>query len=197
MSGAALLAVLDDLAALRIEIFRAFPYLYDGDATYERSYLTVYAQSADALVVGAFAGDRLVGAATAAPMADHDAEFARPLQARGLDIGGIYYFCESVLLPAWRGRGIGHAFFERREERARALGYAMACFCAVVRPDDHPARPPDYSRLDPLWRGHGFTPVPGLIGHFDWREPGDLGESGHPMQYWSKWLERRDPITAG
>ena len=44
LSGAALLPHLDAVAALRIAVFRDWPYLYDGDAAYEREYLDAYAQ---------------------------------------------------------------------------------------------------------------------------------------------------------
>ena len=59
---------LDDLARLRITVFRAFPYLYDGDMDYERRYLATYLEADGAFVAGAFDGDELVGAATAAPL---------------------------------------------------------------------------------------------------------------------------------
>lgn len=190
LSGASLAGALDDLADLRIAIFRDFPYLYDGSGAegraYERHYLSAYGQSTDAIVVGAYAGDRLVGAATAAPMADHADAFAQPFRARGIDIGGIFYFGESLLLPDWRGHGIGHAFFDRREAKARALGFAFTSFCAVVRPADHPARPAGYSPLDPFWRKRGYAPVDGLVAHFDWKDMGDMVESRHPMQFWMK-----------
>lgn len=52
LTGEALGAALDDVARLRIEVFRAFPYLYDGDAAYERAYLQTYRDSADAILVG-------------------------------------------------------------------------------------------------------------------------------------------------
>lgn len=139
-------------------------------------------------MVGAFAGDQLVGAATAAAMSDHAPEFAAPFRDRGMDIGAIYYFGESLLLPQWRGHGIGHAFFDRREAKARNLGFSLAAFCAVVRPPDHPARPKGYSPLDPFWRKRGFAPADGLIGSFAWQDVGDAEESEHPMQFWLKRL---------
>lgn len=196
LTGAALDAALDSLGELRIAVFRDFPYLYEGDAAYERDYLSAYAASEGAIIVGAFDGGRLVGAATAAPMADHAAEFAQPLRDRGMDIGRVFYFGESVLLPDYRGRGIGHAFFDRREAHARDRGFAFASFCAVLRPADHPARPDGYRPLDPFWRGRGFAPVEGLIGHYDWRDVGEAGESSHAMQFWMKSLDGGPLSTA-
>lgn len=99
LTGPALEDQLDALADLRITVFRDWPYLYDGDRNYERDYLAAYVRSEQAVVVGAFSGERLIGAATAAPMADHAPEFAEPFRARGMDIASLYYFGESVLLP--------------------------------------------------------------------------------------------------
>jgi GNAT superfamily N-acetyltransferase len=188
LSGAALADRLDDLAALRIAVFRAFPYLYDGDATYERGYLKAYAESRDAIVIGALDGERLVGAATAAPTEDHASEFAAPFEVRGHDLTDILYFGESVLLAEYRGQGIGHAFFEGREDHARALGRSLATFCAVVRPADHPTRPADYAPLDGFWRKRGYEPVAGLTTTFDWKDVGEAAETAKPMQFWMKRL---------
>lgn len=43
--GTAVTPYIADLARLRIEVFRAFPYLYEGSEDYEVSYLATYAQS--------------------------------------------------------------------------------------------------------------------------------------------------------
>ena len=62
LSGAALLPHLDDVAKLRIAVFRDWPYLYEGDVGYERDYLAAYAQSPNSVVVLARDGDQVVGA---------------------------------------------------------------------------------------------------------------------------------------
>lgn len=186
MNRAELEAAIDDVARLRIEVFRAFPYLYDGDLDYERRYLRPYLDSPDAIVVGAWDEERLVGVSTGTPMEDHADEFAAPFAAQGHDLGAIFYCAESVLLPAYRGRGVGGAFFDRREEKARALGRKRACFCAVIRPADHPARPADYQPLDRFWRKRGYAPVEGLTARYSWRDLGDGAETEKPMQFWMR-----------
>ena len=188
LTGADLTAALPALARLRIEVFRDFPYLYEGTLDYEAGYVAKFAQADGAVIVGAFDGDRIVGAATAAPMAGQLDAFAEPFRARGHDIAEIFYFGESVLLPAYRGRGIGHAFFDRREAHARALGFPVATFCAVVRPDDHPMRPAGYMPLDAFWRKRGYAPVEGLVGQFGWRDVGAAEETQKPMQFWMRRL---------
>ncbi|WP_126975072.1 GNAT family N-acetyltransferase [Frigidibacter oleivorans] len=188
LTGPALQAALDDVARLRIAVFRDWPYLYDGDLDYERRYLEGYHNSPGAVVVGAFDGDRLVGAATGTPMEDHAAEFGAAFAGQGVDLSAIFYCAESVLLPDYRGRGIGHAFFDKREAHARALGRTQAAFCAVMRPEDHPARPPGYRPLDAFWRGRGYAPLPGVVARFGWKDLGEAAESDKPLQFWMRAL---------
>jgi GNAT superfamily N-acetyltransferase len=188
LTGAEIGAALGDLAQLRITVFAAYPYLYDGDAAYEAEYLAEYAAAADAVLVAAFDGARIVGAATAAPMIHQKAEFREPFAARlavlGLDVDRLFYFGESVLLPEYRGQGIGHAFFDHREAQAKACGATAACFAAVIRPDDHPARPEGYVPHDAFWTKRGYAVVPGLVTELAWKEHGEEGESLKAMQYW-------------
>jgi len=120
LTGERVAAALDDVARLRIAVFRDFPYLYDGDMAYERDYLRAY-QGPGAIVVTARAGERLVGASTGAPMEDHAADFAAAFAPTGLDLAQIFYCAESVLLAECRGQGAGHAVFHRRHAQARAL----------------------------------------------------------------------------
>jgi GNAT superfamily N-acetyltransferase len=186
LTGAAIGPVLDDLARLRIKVFREFPYLYDGDLDYETWYLGRFAAAPDALVVGAFVDERLIGAATAVPLVQEHGHFQAPFRAHGIDPATVFYLAESVLLPAWRGRGIGHAFFDAREAAGRRLGFGTAAFCTVVRPADHPLRPGGYRPLDAFWRKRGYLPVEGLTTHFPWKDLGEAAETAKPMQFWSK-----------
>ena len=184
LTGAEVAAALDDLARLRIAVFAAYPYLYDGDAAYEADYLREFAAAPDAVMVAAFDGEKIVGAATASPMAAQRAQFQAPFAARGLNVARLFYFGESVLLPQYRGHGVGHAFFDHRETRAREFGANAACFAAVIRPDDHPARPAGYQPVDAFWRKRGYAPMPGFVTELAWKEHGEAEESPKPMQYW-------------
>lgn len=186
LTGAEIAGALGDLAVLRMRVFAAFPYLYDGSADYEAEYITEFAAAPDAVLVAAFEGDRIVGCATASPMMAQDEAFRAPFAAHGLDLDRLFYFGESVLLPEYRGQGIGHAFFDHREARARDCGATAACFAAVIRAEDHPARPAGYQPLDPFWRKRGYAPVEGLVCEMDWKEHGEDGESAKQLQVWSR-----------
>ncbi|HRO15448.1 MAG TPA: GNAT family N-acetyltransferase [Paracoccus sp. (in: a-proteobacteria)] len=187
LTGAQVADVLDDLARLRIAVFRDWPYLYDGDEAYERDYLRAHA-SPGAVVVAAWEGDRMIGAATGAPMEDHAGDFAAAFADRPERLEDIFYCAESVLLPEYRGRGLGHAFFDGREAQGRALGRRYSAFCSVIRPEDHPARPPDYRPLDDFWRKRGYVPLPGVVAQFRWRDLSEAEETAKSLQFWMKEL---------
>lgn len=185
-SGDTLRPLLPDLARLRIEVFRAFPYLYEGTIEYEEGYIGKFLEAPDHVAVCAFNGDRLVGASTASPLIHQYDEFSAPFTKSGYDPAEIFYFGESVLLPDYRGKGIGHAFFDGRETHAANLGYDKTTFCAVIRPDDHPLRPADYHPLDAFWHKRNYRPLDGLIAHFSWQDVGKAEETGKPMQFWGR-----------
>ena len=188
-SGAAMRAVLPELQRLRVQVFRAWPYLYDGQENAEAGYSDVYATSQAAAAVVALDGDRYVGASTCLPLQDETPNVTAPFLARGLDPARFFYFGESVLLPAYRGQGIGVQFFAGREAHARAASDAeFACFCAVERPADHPARPPGHRDLDGFWRHRGYAPLPGLACTMRWKEVGQDAEAPHTLRFWVKSL---------
>jgi GNAT superfamily N-acetyltransferase len=189
LTGSDLEPVLSDLAGLRICVFRDWPYLYDGTPEYEASYLKKFAAGKDALIVVAKDGGKIVGASTASPLLGHADEFAKPFAEQGYDPMKVFYFGESVLLPEYRGRGLGHAFFEAREKHARASGpYNTASFCAVVRDKTDPRMPKDYQPLDEFWKKLGFAKQEGLTTSFPWKETGHKEDIHHPMQFWVKRL---------
>ncbi|MGV8959560.1 MAG: GNAT family N-acetyltransferase [Stenotrophomonas sp.] len=189
LRGQQLLPFLDDVARLRIRVFNDWPYLYQGDPDYERDYLRVYADTSDALCVIARAGDEVVGASTGLPLSADGPAFRKPFEEAGIDPAQVFYFGESVLLPAWRGQGIGHAFFDAREAHARSLGrFAMTAFCAVDRADDDPRQPPGQRRNDAFWGKRGYTRQPGMSVHLSWKEIGQ-GEVAHLLTFWTRPLE--------
>ncbi len=189
-SGGAIAPHLDDLARLRISVFRAFPYLYDGDTAYEAKYLATYAKSPESLFVLAFDGDRVVGASTGIPLTDETAAFQRPFLERGFALGDVFYFGESVLLPEYRGHGLGHRFFDEREAYARRLGrFTTTAFCAVVRDDDDPRRPEGFRPNDVFWTKRGYVRQPDMRCEIDWKEVGADAESHHALAFWLRPLE--------
>ncbi|ANE42549.1 GNAT family N-acetyltransferase [Deinococcus puniceus] len=193
-TGEELRAALPELARLRQQVFRAFPYLYEGDAEYEENYLRTYLNAPGTVVVLARTdGGRVVGASTALPLLqetqDIQAPFSGPeFDPPEFDRSDVLYLGESVLLHEFRGQGIGHQFFEVREAHARALGLGVTAFCAVQRDEAHPARPADFRPLNAFWMARGYTERPDLHTQMTWRDVGETQETAKDMRFWVKRL---------
>lgn len=180
---------LDGLGRLRIAVFRDYPYLYDGSLEYEREYLQSYLKSPRSLVALVLDQGEVVGATTCMPMIEEGPEFQEAFIKAGYDLSTICYFGESILLPKYRGRGLGKVFFQYREAHAQRLGAKITTFCAVDRPADHPQRPPDYVPLDGLWTKQGYVKHTELQATFVWKEIGEAAESPKTLTFWLKsWI---------
>ncbi len=177
------------VAQLRIKVFAEWPYLYDGNLEYEKNYLQTYSSSAGSVVVICKDNERVVGASTAIPLSHEEESFKEPMRAAGLNPDEIFYFGESVLLPEYRGQGVGVRFFEEREKHARTFSWCKAvCFCGVVRPSNHPRRPKDYVPLDAFWRKRGFAPLDGVFMTYTWKDHDEVKETKKSLQVWLKRL---------
>lgn len=189
-SGPEMLPFLDDLARLRIEVFREFPYLYEGSLEYELHYLKTLSESARGVLVTAKERGNLVGASTGMPLGDAEEAFREPFLNQGLPPDSYFYFAESVLQRSYRGQGLGRQFFQHREAHVRQFPeFENLCFCAVDRPEDHPQRPPNYRPLDEFWGRVGFIRHPELVCRFPWRDLGEAKESEKPLTFWLKALQ--------
>jgi GNAT superfamily N-acetyltransferase len=186
-AGEAMRPHLSALARLRMAVFREWPYLYDGSLENEGSYLAGFAACQGAGLAVAFDGEAAVGCSSCVPLADEDAAVRAPFLARGWDVGDFFYFGESVLVPAYRGHGVGVEFFRQREAHALASSAAnYACFCAVRRPSAHPLRPASAAPLDGFWRKRGFVAYPELVCAFAWKQVDTEDKVQNQLSFWLK-----------
>ncbi len=188
-TGAAIASIFDDLAQLRIAVFKAFPYLYEGSIDYEKEYLKVYAESENAFLFAVYDGTKMVGATTCIPLINETYEVQEPFLNAGIELESVFYFGESILLPDYRGLGLGHRFFDEREAHARSFDACkITCFCSVIRPENHPLRPLDYQPLDKFWTKRGYNKDTSLKSTFEWLDIGEIQPTQKEMVYWTKQL---------
>jgi GNAT superfamily N-acetyltransferase len=192
VSGPAIVPHLPALSRLRIAVFRAWPYLYDGDAVQEAAYLAEFAHADSAAIVLARDGEEVAGCSTCVALAEQDADLQAPFRALGIDPARVFYFGESVLLERYRGQGAGVAFFRAREAHARRVASPdYAAFCSVIRPTEHPLRPPGAVPLDAFWRRRGYAPYPALSCQMNWKQVDGDAEVENRLSFWIKSLSGR------
>jgi GNAT superfamily N-acetyltransferase len=179
--------VIPDLARLRMTVFREFPYLYEGSLEYEQKYLQTYLECSDSLILVVRDGENIVGASSALPLNFETSQVQQPFLEHGFDPKTVLYLAESVLLPVYRGQGLGHQFFDTRETHAKAINCCLwTAFCAVQRPKDHPLRPANHRDLDGFWQSRGYEKREDFNTFFSWKEIGEDTESPKPMTFWLK-----------
>ena len=187
-AGEAVEPYLEDLARLRTTVFRDYPYLYEGSTDNESDHLAAYARSPGSVFVLALDDEQIVGVATGIPLKDDQMAFQLPFRKKGLALEQIFYFGESVLLYAYRGKGLGHRFFDEREMHARRLGFKLAAFCAVERDEHDPRRPADYRPKDAFWTQRGYHRQHDLFCELSWRDLGHAEPTPHLMRFWLRSL---------
>ncbi len=195
LNGKDAMSFIDDLAELRCKVFREYPYLYEGDLGYEREYLAHYTESENSFLVIAKFENQIIGVSTCLPLVEADPAFQQPFKEAEYDLSKIGYFGESVLLPEFRGHGVGHRFFDLREQWALKHDFTLTTFCSVIRPDDHAARPANYRSHDEFWKKRGYQRDDELIVKLDWPEVSNLKkstksaiseETSHSLVFWLK-----------
>lgn len=177
--------LIPQLGQLRIAVFHDFPYLYDGSLEYEQKYLHGYTQNPLSIAFGVFDGKELVGATMGIPLNSVSKEIQQPFLDRGFNPDEIFYFGESILLPAYRGQGLGHLFFDIREKHAVENGFKISAFCSVVRPENHPMCPSNYRPNNDFWKKRGYIEQY-FCCKMSWLDRNESEETEKELVFWTK-----------
>ncbi len=103
LKGSEIKKHIEDLGCFRIEIFKEYPYLYDGDMQYEKEYLSRYLKSIESILILLKDSQGFVGACTGIPLKDEDTEFIKPFQENRIE--EIFYIGKIMVRKDSRGKG--------------------------------------------------------------------------------------------
>ncbi len=178
-----------ELATLRINVFREYPYLYEGNLEYEKNYLSQYLSTKNSVLVIAKDKERIIGAITGIPLNETFSDCRNFFIENKIPMEGRFYLGEITLLKEYRGQGIGARLYEVFEEFVRSNErYQEIVLCEVATSKDDPRRTSDYFCLDSFWAKRGYVKNPDWVTQFSWKELDSEKEFYHPMVFWTKKL---------
>ena len=182
LSGSEIENYMDQLGKFRMDVFREYPYLYEGSIQYERTYLSRYSRNAESLLLILQDALGIVGACTGIPLKGEDREFQNAFAGENND--EIYYIGEVMLRADSRGKKLGSSLMATALGLIDSRRFQKVCLCTVDRGLDHPQRPLSYLPPDYLWKKHGFEKSNNLMAYFDWKDVGEEVETRKPMNIW-------------
>lgn len=186
-TGSGLKPYLHSIAKLRAEVFKDYPYFEDPDIDRETNYLRKLFSCKETIGVLIFDNTTLVGVSLGCPLSVEEPALHRPFKERRLDIDSYFYFGDSALLKHYRGRGIGHHFFDAREAHvAHFKKFKHICFCVPDCPETDPKRPKDYVPLVDFWRKRGYMHHPEMKCFLSWKKIDEPHSSEIQMSFWIK-----------
>jgi GNAT superfamily N-acetyltransferase len=190
--------ILPFIVEQRITLFREYPYLYEGNAKEENTYLTWFSKLPHSAVVVAYLGDDPVGFVTGTDFtafSEHFEGSSDLFKRAGLNPWAYYYIAEIIILPSYRGNHLSKRLFDAIEAYAYKCGYTASCFVTESH-DVHPLKPKNYRSLEPLWADLGYAQS-SLFIHFSWLtiQPDTSGiQQEHKLDYWLKDLNKERPV---
>jgi GNAT superfamily N-acetyltransferase len=186
-TGTGLKPYLHSVAKLRIEVFREYPYFEEPDLDRETQFLKKLLSNKESIGVLIFDHTTLVGVSLGYPLSIEEPSLRRPFKERQLDVESYFFFGDSTLLKTYRGRGIGHHFFDARE--AHVVHYKKfkhICFCVPDYLEVDPQRPKDFIPLHDFWRKRGYVQHSEIKCSLSWKMIGEVRLAEKQMVYWIK-----------
>ena len=182
LRGSEIKDCIDRLGGFRIQIFREYPYLYDGSIEYERTYLSRYSMAPESLCLILEDALGIVGACTGIPLAREDSEFQNAFVGENKE--EVYYIGEVMLRADSRGKKLGSSLMSTALDLIDSNKFKKISLCTVDRGLNHPREPLSYSPPDYLWKKYGFEKSGNLMAYLDWKDVGQDVETRKPLNIW-------------
>lgn len=186
-TGSQLKPYLHGLMKIRTEVFREYPYFEEPDLQRELQHLSKIISCKETIGVLIFDHTTLVGVSFGYPLSLEAEEILQPFHDLKIDIDKYFFFGDSALLKKYRGRGIGHHFFDAREAHVQHYQkYEHICFYFLDKIEEIPSKPADYIPLFDFWRKRGYNHHPEITNKVHWKETGSLIPIERQVSFWIK-----------
>lgn len=174
------------MASVYINIFKEFPYLYEGSIVEcEKDYLERYFISKHSIISLVFNGERIIGASASLPL-DAVEEIKSAFLKKQVDTRKFLYIGGTVIEEPFRNLKLIKKISRSHETHARNNGYSQIAFVAVRRDPSHPLRPIGYRPLEPIWQHLGYALIEGIEVRDKWKQIDTHQEEENSLDIWGK-----------
>ncbi len=189
VKGAETHPFIEAVAEIRIQVFQEWPYLYYGSFKGEKEYLSIYERSSDTTWLLARVDGNLIGVVTGIPLAACPDEIQHPFTENQKPLEGLYYLGEIVVLPFYRGKGIGLELYQHFEKEVRTINEITSIVhCSVVRDPNDIRKPLNYRSVDQFWKQQGYEILDEITAEFSYKEVDSEKKTPHTMVFQEKKL---------
>lgn len=88
---------IEEIAQMRIILFKEFPYLYQGTIADEEKYLETYFNSPDATIILIFNNEKVVGLSSSIPLTRESAEIQQPFLQQNFALHQYLYWGSTII----------------------------------------------------------------------------------------------------
>lgn len=187
------------VSKLRIDVFREYPYLYEGEEEYERKYIHGYTTDKRAMIAIAKVDNVVAGISTGIPLiseSDIVADAKKVFSQANINIGDYYYYGEVIILPQFRGLGIAKMLFSAQDTLIEKWGFKQVCILTVVREHNHPLKPINYKSPDGMWEHLGFFRNK-ITTNYHWptiQADNTVRDVTNTLEFWTKHLKASNAV---
>lgn len=186
--GAEIAPYTNKIVQLSNDLFKKYPYLYDGsDAEYTK-HLTSYAQSKHGVVSIAFDGNKVIGVATGIPLSEAWEKYQQPFRKKGENIDKIFYLGELLVSPEYTGKGLGQQMTKNVEQFAKGRGYTTITAQVIDEKSVKETAPQNHYSMTNVLKKLNYQERPEINLVSYWTNVNESKESPHQMLYWTKAL---------
>jgi hypothetical protein len=179
---------LPQIANIRINMFKEFPYLYKGSLEDEKIYLDTYFNSKDTIILLAFDKQRLIAFSNSIPLEQEMDEIKQPFIKNNIDIKKYLYIGEMMIYPEHRNKNLFNIMYKFHEDNAKSI-YSNIVFMSVTRSRNHPSKPRNYRPLDILWKHNGYQELNKIKINLSWKQIDTNKLEENKLSVWSKKLK--------
>lgn len=149
LSGSEARKYFQQIASMRINMFKGYPYFYEGSFDCEKEYLESYFNSTHSKVLLVLKDEQIVGFSTSIPLKEMEV-VRSAFSKKQIDTSQYLYIGETLIEEPFRTPELLRKISEFHEAQAKNTGYSRLVCMVVKRDHSHPLRPANYRALEPV-----------------------------------------------